>query len=168
MKKVLQFSGFISLLLAVVAFILMMATNAVIVKSGNFQVIYEGTVAIFGKTEHTALGDLVTHPAPLALIAWILILVGLIIVLAGVVLPLLKVKALEKFAGVLNLCALVCFVLAGIFMFIVVPNFYAANNTDMPEQAKIGAGWVIGGILSIAAGAFAICPAVADFLGKKK
>ena len=34
--------------------------------------------------------------------------------------------------------------------------------------AAIGAGWVIGGIVSIVAGAFAILPACANFFGKKK
>ena len=168
MKKVLQFSGLISLVLAVVAFILMMATNACIQSSGSVQVVTEGTTAIFGKTESTILGDVVTKPSALALIGWILMLVGMIIVLAGVVLPLLKINALEKFAGILNLVALICFVLGGIFMFLVAPTFWAANSdSDMPDNFKIGAGWVIGGIIAIVAGAFAILPAAAAFIGKK-
>lgn len=169
MKKVLQFSGLISLVLAIVAFILMMASDAVIQPiAGNTQTVYAGTTAIFGKTESTILGDVVTKPSALALIGWILILVGMIIVCAGVVLPLLKINALEKFAGILNLVALVCFVLGGIFMFLVVPTFYAANEWDVQDSTKIGAGWVIGGIVAIVAGAFAILPAAAAFLGKKK
>ena len=171
MKKVLQFSGLISLVLAVVAFILMMATNAIVQSSGSLQVVTEGTKAIFGKVEHGTLIDVEYKLAPMALIAWILILVGMIIVLAGVVLPLLKVTALEKFAGILNLVALVCFVLGGIFMFIIVPSYFTANGveaSDIPDNAKIGAGWVIGGIIAIAAGAFAILPAAAAFIGSKK
>ena len=169
MKKVLQFSGLISLVLAVVAFILMMATNAVVQSSGSVQVVTAGTTAIFGKTESTILGDVVTKPSALALSGWILILVGMIIVLLGVVLPLLKINALEKFAGILNLVALVCFVLGGIFMFLVVPTFFSANGYDStPDNAAIGAGWVIGGILAIAGGAFAILPAAAAFIGGKK
>ena len=169
MKKVLQFSGLISLVLAIVAFILMMASDAVIQPiAGNTQTVYAGTTAIFGKTESTILGDVVTKPSALALIGWILMLVGMIIVCAGVVLPLLKINALEKFAGILNLVALVCFVLGGIFMFLVVPTFYAANEWDVQDSTKIGAGWVIGGIVAIVAGAFAILPAAAAFLGKKK
>ena len=76
--------------------------------------------------------------------------------------------ALEKFAGILNLVALACFVVGGIFMFLVVPTFYAANEWDMNDSVKIGAGWVIGGIVAIVAGAFAILPAAAAFFGKKK
>ena len=168
MKKVLQFSGLISLALVVVAFILMMATHAVVVSSGNVQVVYEGTTAIFGKTESTVLGDAHTNPSVLALIGWILLLIGMLIVIAGIVLPLLKVTALEKFAGILNLVAVVCFVLGGVFMFIVVPTFYAANDWNVPDNAAIGAGWVIGGILAIAGGVFAILPAAVNFMGKKK
>lgn len=167
MKRVLQFSGAISLALAAVAFILMLVTNAVIVGSGQFQVVYPGTYAIFG---HKAEGllDVTYNPSVLALIGWILALVGMVVVLLGVVLPLLKVKGVEKFAGLMNLCAVVCFVLAGIFMFLVVPTFFAANDSDVPSNAAIGAGWVIGGIVFMVAGGFAILPAAVDFFGKKK
>ena len=173
MKKVLQFAGLISLVLAAVAFILMLATPAIVLTSGNTQYIYKGTVALFGSKESTNIAGLITltsetKPSVLALIGFILLVVGLIIVLLGVILPLLKVNALEKFAGVLNLVALVCFVLAGVFMFLVVPTFFAANEVDVPKSASIGAGWVIGGILAILGGAFAILPAAAAFLGKKK
>ena len=168
MKKVLQFSGFISLVLVVVTFILMLASNAVVGSTSLGDYSVAGSTAIFGKTD-TVLGTTVhTNPSALGLIAWILILVGMLIVIAGIVLPLLKVTALEKFAGVLNLVAVCCFVLGGIFMFIVVPTFYAANDADVPSGAGIGAGWVIGGILAIVAGAIAILPAAMDFIGKKK
>lgn len=169
MKKVLQFAGLISLVLGVVAFILMMATPAVIQPLvGDTQTVYAGTTAIFGKTESTILGDVVTKPSVLALIGWILILVAMIIVALGVILPLFKVKALEKFSGILDIVALACFVVGGIFMFLVVPTFYAANEWDVADNTQIGAGWVIGGIIAIIAGAFAILPAAAAFFGKKK
>ena len=163
MKKLLKYSGFISLVLVVVAFILMMATDAVIVGSGNYQIHYSGVNAIFGNKD-SLLGP---NPSVLALLAWIFILVGLVIVLLGIILPLLKVHALEKFAGVLNLVAVLLFVVAGVFMFIVVPTFASANSWNSTNDVHIGAGWVIGGILAIAGGAFAILPAAADFLAKK-
>ena len=166
MKKVLQFSGFISLALAVVAFILMMSTVAILVPAilgGNSAV--TGVQAIFGY--ETALGAHV-NGSVLALIGWILALLGLVVVLAGIILPLLKVKGADKFAGLLNLCAVICFAVAGVFCFIVVPTFYGANDVNVPEKAAIGAGWVFAGILYIAAGVFAILPAIADFLGKGK
>ena len=174
MKKVLQFSGIISLALAAVAFILMMATPAILYVDGSATYSFGGSLAIFGgsldlnqKAILLTTGD--AKLAVLGLLAWIFILVGLLIVLAGVILPLLKVNALEKFAGILNLVALVLFVVGGIFMFCVVPNFFGANGfNDVPSKAGIGAGWVIGGILAIAAGAFAILPAASAFLGKKK
>jgi hypothetical protein len=169
MKKVLQFAGLISLVLGVVAFILMMATPAVIQPLvGDTQTVYAGTTAIFGKTDSTILGDVVTKPSVLALIGWILLLVAMIIVALGVILPLFKVKALEKFSGILDIVSLACFVVGGIFMFLVVPTFYSANGWDVGDKTQIGAGWVIGGIIAIAAGAFAILPAAAAFFGKKK
>lgn len=168
MKKVLQFSGVISAVLGIVAIVLMMATNAIVVKVGSNQVVTAGTVAIFGETTKVLGVEIVTKPSPLALIGWILALVAVVVVLCGVILPLLKVKGIEKFAGLMNLVAVVCFVVAGVFMFLVVPTFVSANGGEVSEYHHIGAGWVIGGILAIAAGAFAILPAAVDFLGKKK
>ena len=163
MKKYLKYAGICSLVLAAVGFILMMFTDAVIVGSGNFQIVYSGQNVIFGQS-----GKLISiKPAPLALIGWILAIVGLAIVLCGIILPLLKVKAFTRFAGLLNLVAVICFAIAGVFMFIVVPSFFAANGSEVPGNASIGAGWVIGGILFIASGVVAILPAAMDFTSKK-
>ncbi len=172
MKKFLKFSGAIAFVLALVAFILMMATPAIMYKGED--VIAKGIVAIFGKKESISfmgvgLGTAETKLAWSALLAWIFILVSLIVLCLGIVLPLLKVKALEKYAGIMNLCAVILLVLAGIFMFITVPVFWTANGGDsVPNNVALGAGWIIGGILAILAGVVAILPAVADFLGKKK
>ena len=170
MKTFLKFSGLISLLVGVVGFILMLATQSVVITSGNSTYFFTGPEVMFGCTKQAALGLVaITYKgAPLGLIAFILVIVALLILLAAFVLPLAKVTVLERFAGVLNLAALVTLVLAGVFMFSVVPNFFGVNELNIPEGAGLGAGWVIGGILFIAAGAIAICPAVADFLGKKK
>ena len=175
MKKVLQFAGIISLALGVIAFVLFLATPGIVLKSGNSQYNYPGTTVLFGSKEAvTVLGfdtgaTAVTKPSVLALVGWILLIVGLLIVLAGVVLPLLKVKALEKYSVILNIAACVLFVLAGIFAFIVLPTFYSANGYDsVPDYASIGAGWVIGGILAILAGLFAVLPAAASFVNKGK
>ena len=97
MKKVLQFAGLISLVLAAVAFVLMMATPAVsYTVSSSSTVNFAGTLAIFGgELDAAQILLLLTDkakPATLALLAWIFILVGMIIVLLGVVLPLFKVK----------------------------------------------------------------------------
>ena len=180
MKKVLQFSGLISLVLVVVAFILMMASPAVV---GTSEVLgsksitnLNGINAVFGKGSDLTAAETLWFAnsdgkivlSATSLIGWILLLAGLVIVLCGIILPLFKVNALEKFAGLLNLIAVVCFVLGGIFMFLVVPTLYGANGRDVADGAGIGAGWVIGGILAIVGGAFAILPAAMDFIGKKK
>ena len=169
MKKVLQFAGIISLALAIIAFILFMATPGVIVKMGSIQKNFAGTTVIFGAKESAGIFTAETKPSALALIAWIFLLIGLIVECVSVVLPLLKINALEKFSIIFDIAVCVLFVLAGIFAFIVVPTFYSANGVNsVPDGAMIGAGWVIGGILAIAAGAFAILPAAAKFIGGKK
>ena len=167
MKKVLPFAGLIAFVLAAVALVLMLATNGVVVTSGNLQLNYAGTTVIFGKTESTILGDAVTKPSVLALIGFILLVVGLLAACAATLGGLLKVKALQKLGGLFSLIAAGCFIVAGVFMFIAVPSFYGANDAKVPDGAALGAGWVIGAILNLVAGAFAALPAIMGLVGKK-
>lgn len=167
MKKYLKFSGIVAAVFAIVAFILLMATTGVFYKYGNTQYNYEGTTVLFGATKETWLGTTKIAPAATGLIGWILIIVALVILLLGIILPLLKVNALEKFAGILNLVAVVALVVAGILLFFSRGAFCAANEWDA-DNAHLGAGWIVAGILAILGGCFAILPAAVDFIGNKK
>jgi hypothetical protein len=170
MKTFLKFAGAISAVLALVTFILMMATPAVTytLSVGSNSSVSEvaGVKAIFGD------GD--NYGASWAgLLSWIFVLVSLLILVAGVVLPLLKVKGIAKFAGLLNLVAVLLLVAAGIFMFCEVPAFQAVagdgsfNIGGVGGSYGLGAGWVIGAIISLGAGAVAILPTIMDFVAKK-
>jgi hypothetical protein len=127
----------------------------------------EGTTCIFGKTTSTFGVEVKLYATWAGLLAFILVVVALVILLAAFILPLLKVKALDKFAGVLNLVAVVSLIVAGVFMFCIIPAYEAANGAFVFVEPGIGAGWVIGAILAIVGGFVAILPAVFDFLGKK-
>ena len=176
MKKYLKYSGLVALVFALVAFILLMASHSV-VYADNPANWYSGISAVFGNGTAqidvmgwSKSGAVDAKLAWTALIGWILILVAMIIVLAGVILPLLKIKVLEKFAGVLNLVAVGALVTAGILIFFTEPAFGAAN--EWSEEAikawTLGGGYIAAGILSIVGGAIAILPAAVDFIGKKK
>lgn len=162
MKTFLKFSGVIALALGVVALILMLVSPGIVEDNYNI----EGTTCIFGKTTSTLLGDVKQYATWAGLLAFILVLVALVILLAAFILPLLKVKALDKFAGVLNLVAVVSLIVAGVFMFCIVPAYEAANG-GLLGNPGVGAGWVIGAILAIVGGFVAIAPAAADFISKK-
>ena len=183
MKKFLQFAGIISLALAAVGFILMMATHAMEYAASNSIANasgwYSGVAVIFGKGPYEVSGSILgiggtgqgTFEGTLAwnaLLGWIFALAAMIILLLGVVLPLLKINALQKFAGLLNLIAVGLLVVGGIFLFFTVPAFGAANEWDNTNNWALGAGWVVAAILYILAGAVAIAPAAANFLAKKK
>ena len=160
MKKFLKFAGAVAFVLALVAFILMMATPAAFYQVGSNKLEYSGIAAIFGNDDYKLAWS--------ALLAWIFVLVAMLILCAGVVLPLLKVKALDKFAGVLNLTAVALLVVGGIFAFITLEAFKGANNLLDPKGWQMGAGYVVAGILALVGGIVAILPAAVDFLGKKK
>ena len=183
MKKVLQFAGLISLGLAVLAFIFMMAGHALeysakgaIAEASGW---YSGTAVIFGKGPYevsgsilgfggTGAGDFDGKLAWSALLAWIFAIVAMAILLLGVLLPLLKVKALQKFAGLLNLCAVGLLVVGGIFMFITLPAFATANEWNNTNNWTLSPLWVIAGIIFIIAGVIAIMPTCVDFMAKGK
>ena len=183
MKKFLQFAGLISLVLAAVAFIFMMAGHAleysVSGSIGSASSWYSGTAVIFGKGPAEVSGSILgfggtssgTFEGKLAwsaLLAWIFAIVAMAILLLGVLLPLLKVKALQKFAGLLNLIAVGLLVVGGIFMFVTLPAFAAANEWSSTDNWSLNPLWVIGGVLLIVAGVIAILPTAADFLAKGK
>ena len=104
-----------------------------------------------------------------SIIGWILAMVGVIALLLGVILPLLK---LNKFAGLLNLIALGALVVAGIFIFISQPCTFTSKASGETYEAfkdyKMNATWIIAAILYIAGGVLAALPAAVDFIGKKK
>ena len=175
MKKALKFAGLAAFVLGLVAFILMMATVAIKFEYdagilGKITGEVEGAVVLFGKTE-TVLGvEAVTKAAPIALVGWVLIIVALVALCAGVVLPLLKVKGAEKVAGLLNLAAALLLVVAGVLLFFTVSSFCGANKVDKDfvKYYHLAGGWVVAAILAIAGGVVAVVPACVDFLGKKK
>ncbi len=175
MKKLLKYSGICAFVLALVAFILMLSTSALVyplertddATVSGIHGIFGGVVAsldlgIFGKVTGSY------NATWSAIIAFVLILVSMIILLAGFVLPLLKVHALDKVAGILNLVAVLALIVAGIFLFIEKPCFAGANGWNSTDGWKLGAGWIVAGILSIFGGVVAILPAAFDFASKKR
>lgn len=175
MKKFLQFSGLIALAVGLVGFILILSTHSVVGAEAPADNWYSGVSAIFGGGTFKATIGFITgqgtfdgHNSSSALFAWIFALVGLLGLVAGAVLPLLKVKGFDKFAGLVNLCSVLLLLTAGVLLFFTVTNFAGVNGWSNTNGWALGGGWVVGAILFLAAGAIAICPAVADFVSKKK
>ena len=187
MKKFLQFSGLIAAVIAIAGFVLMMACPSVkdpvyIGEKLLGTIVIPGTSGIFGgdwPSTGNATVDAVLkyfgatiNPTPSAIIAFVLMIVGMAILVIGAILPILKIKALNKFAGLLNLIAVLALVAAGVLIFVQIPCFLGAQAAEGSEVStegwKLGAGWLIAGICAIVAGVLAIAPAFADFLAKGK
>ena len=168
MKKFLQFSGIISAVLALAAFIFMMAGNGLVYTYGDTSTFVPGIRVIFGGEVELGLGlKAVYNLAATALIAWIFVLVAALILIVGAVLPMLKVHALDKIAGLLNLIAVAMLVVGGILLFFSKGVYSAANNNNFDDY-KLTFAFVFAAILAIAGGVIAILPAAMDFIGKKK
>ena len=175
MKTFLKYSGFLAAVIAVVGFILMMATPAFFYTSGDNTSYLTSSQVLFGEEVTGSLFAIISINAGhinavwSAIIGWILAMVGVIALLLGVILPLLK---LNKFAGLLNLIALGALVVAGIFIFISQPCTFTSKASGETYEAfkdyKMNATWIIAAILYIAGGVLAALPAAVDFLGGKK
>ena len=162
MKAFLKFAGLIAAVLALVAFILMLACNALTVKVlGNNQFV-AGTTVLFGEQ-----GFVDYAPAATALIAFIFVIVAILILVLNFVMPLLKVKAFEKVGKILNFVAIGLLVVAGIFLFFTKAAFSGANNNGFDDW-NLAFGYVFAAILLLLGGVVAFLPTAFALVGKKK
>ena len=177
MKKFLQFSGLIAAVVAIVAFILLLACPSMTYTLGNSTSEISGIYGIFGGKITASgwgisvdLGEIKATAS--AVIAFVLLIVAIVILLLGAILPVFKVTALNKFSGLLNLIAVIALVAAGILVFIEVPCYCAAQSTAdytlKTDGYALGAGWIVAAICAIVAGVLAVAPSFANFIAKGK
>ena len=179
MKKLLKFAPLCALLLALVAFILILAGHGISYASKEAGVEITGWMSsglvLFGKgqTSATAAGHTLTTDvedykgAWNAVLAFILVIVALVALLLSSLMVFVKVKALEKFSGLIALVAAGLLLVAGIFLFFTVPAFAAANDMKNTDGYAVGGAWVVAAILAILGGLVSAFPAVLALVEKK-
>ncbi len=154
MKKVVKFSGIIALALSVLGFILIMATPCITISSDfGMSKSFGGVKGIFGANAQWC-----------GTLAWIFVLISIIALIISL-LPMLKITALEKFNNIFAIVAAVLLVIGGFILFFEASA--ASSNGWMDDglpitgalaSFKLGAGWIISGIMFIIAGLFSILP----------
>ena len=178
MKKLFKFAPLCALLLAIVAFILLLAGQALVhdyqVLGQSMHDFYSGPVVLFGQGDAAVLGTSVKYAADdgiksawNAILAFIFIIVALVALLLSSVMVFVKIKALEKFGGLIALIAGGLLLVAGIFIFFTVPAFFSANELGDTKNFALGGGWVVAAILAILGGVASACPAVLALVEKK-
>ena len=175
MKTFLKYSGILAAVVAIVGFILMMTTPAFFIVSGDKTYYLTGAQALFGEEVTGSIGGFITLNAGhinavwSATLGWILAIVGILALVCGVILPLLK---LEKFAALVNIIALAALLIAGVFVFVSQPCTFTLKGASEPSELykdyALNATWVIAGILYLVAGGLAILPTAMDIFGGKK
>ena len=155
MKQFLKFSGLIALGLALVGFILMMATPAI---KYNGNTVADGTDVIFGKTMY---GQQILKLSVLDLFAWILVLLGMLALVFVTILMFAKKDLYAKLGNLFGIIVAIAFILAAVFMFFTIPTFFSANGGgNVPDGTTLGVGWIIGAILIILAGGLSLLPVI--------
>ena len=178
MKKLLKFVPLCALLLAIVAFILLLATNGLTYANeiGGQKVtgFYSASAVMFGQGKSQTAsggialtGDFDGKGAWNAVLAFVFLLIALVLLLISAITVFVKIKALEKFGGIIALAAGALLLVAGIFVFFTKGAFAAANDYGDMENWGLGAGWVVAAILAILGGIVSACPAVLALVEKK-
>ena len=174
MKKALKFAPLCALLLAIVAFILLFATKSIEYTDGNVKGWHDGPAALFGKGQAAAVLSGVSVVAEFegkaafnAVLAFIFIIVALIALVISAIMVFVKIKALEKFGGLIALIAGGLLLVAGIFIFFTLPAFASANDWNTTENFALGVGWMLAAIFAILGGIASACPAVLALFEKK-
>ena len=177
MKKLFKFAPLCALLLAIVAFILLLAGQALVhdyqVLGQSMHDFYSGPVVLFGQGDAAVLGTSVKYAADdgiksawNAILAFIFIIVALAALILSSIMVFVKIKAIEKFGGIIALVAGGLLLVGGIFMFFTKDAFASANDAQLDGYA-LGAAWVIGAILAILGGVVSALPAVLALVEKK-
>ena len=174
MKKLFKFAPLCALLLAIVAFILMFATKSIEYANGDVKGWYDGSCALFGKGQSLAAWGGISIAAEFegkaawnAVLAFIFIIIALIALLLSSVMVFVKIKALEKFGGLIALVAGGLLLVSGIFLFFTLAAFAGANEWNSTANYAVGGGWIVAAILAIVAGIVSACPAVVALVEKK-
>ena len=163
MKKLSKFSYLFALPFTIISFVLMLATNAIINDKYKVDIFVPGTEAVFGHKPISEI-DPPSNPSPLALTAWILALVAILIIVLGVFLRFIYRDELEKAHIVLSFIAIICLILAGIFMFNVVSTFWSANDMGYPlKGTRIGTGWGVAASFYFLSALILLFPIVVSF-----
>ena len=178
MKKLLKFAPLCALLLALVAFILILAGHSMSYAAEEFGVKVtgwmDGPAALFGKGKSemvsgsvSVAGEVDGKGAWNAVLAFIFVIIALVALLLSSLMVFVKIKALEKFSGLIALVAGGLLLVAGIFLFFTVPAFAGANEWKNSDGWGLGGAWVVAAILAILGGLVSACPAVLALVEKK-
>ena len=174
MKKFLKYAPICAALLALVAFVLLLATPGIV--NSDSKTIFSGVEVLFGgKREIYVLGFKIYEGSFKGtwsgLLAFIFVILAFLELAAEAILPLLKGKKTCKYVKYSNLCAALLLVVGGVFAFVSNSTFIAVNefeNLAKSYEFTLGAGWIIAGILMILAGLVAVLPTLLGLLSKKK
>ena len=159
MKNFLKYNGICAAILGVISFILLLCTKAI--KSDTVLEDIKGEDALFGYK----YGLVEYDGSKAGLFGFIILLIAIIVLIVGIILPAIN-KHFKNVSVLLNLIAACALILAGILIFCTKNSWYDVNK-DLLLSAKsafdLSVTYAISGGLSIAAGAIALLPAVANF-----
>ena len=163
MKKL---SGIVSVFafpVTIVSFILMLATDAFILRLRGEDFAYPGTEVIFGRKSLGSL-DPGTNASPLALAAWIILLVTILLIILNLFLRFVYGEELEKLQLFISFIIIAALILSAIFMFNVISNYWSANGWGTPfSSTRFGTGWGVAASFCFLAALITLFPIVVRF-----
>ncbi|MBP5693841.1 MAG: hypothetical protein J6X03_00050 [Bacilli bacterium] len=166
MKTFVKITGIFSLLLATLSFYLMLANPAVTFMPKS---VWESGSDRYLASQFVIFGGLGVGPTFAGLTSFLLMIISLLLVGAGIILPLIKNNDFSKLSSILNFSAVILLFIAGLLILNIVPSYInaAGDNSFCADNLEngyytIGIYWIFSGVLSIVASLFNIIPAVCD------
>ena len=175
MKKALKFASLCAGLLAIAAFVLLIATESLThtytALSVSFHDLYSAPAVLFGNGNMVIANVSANFEGTLAwnaLVAWILTGAAGILSLVSFIGSSVKAKKVLKFSGLISLLSAGLLIAAGILLFFTKSVFYNANGWgNINDAYNLSATWIIAGIASILGGLISALPSVFAIVGKK-
>lgn len=171
MKKYAKYLNLLTSILLIVSIVLMLACTGITgistvgipgIIETDFHVEISGITVLFGGTITDA--RIQVHSSPLALIGFILTLVGLILICLLTVLKLIKGEE-SKNIDMIILCGALFALIGGIFTSLTKISF--VNTNDFFDKASLSGGYITAAILAIVAGIISSIDPVIGLLSKE-
>lgn len=161
MKKYTKYLNLLASVLLIISFVLMLSCTGITVSNDKHQI--SGISVLFGGKKE--LLNLQIHSSPLALIGFILLIIGLVLICSFTILKIIKGES--KNANMVILCGALFAIISSIFIFLTKVSFLQANDYFEDFKLTLSGGYITAGVLTLFGGIIALVDPVLNFIDKK-
>lgn len=165
MKKYTKYLNLLASVLLIISLVLMLSCTGIIVSSiFNTKLQISGIKVLFGG-ELESFSKLQIHSAPLTLIGFILLIVGLVLICCFTILKIIKGNS--KNVNMIILCGALFAIISSIFIFLTKVSFLQSNDFFEDAPLTLSGGYITASVLTLLGGVIALVDPVLSFIDNK-